>query len=564
MSDFVLWFCERGYCKKAVQQPTSPLAQEGGLALAADSAPLGPLPHRKTMTLPPSDGAAKFGLGRPLRGSKGPSTMSLKEFPVTEDFVVPRKAFNTLPKSAGGVKGRLFLLEDGPGGKSTQALEVLPRGLGARVALPASSQDKQLARISRSPPREPLPAFHGKARGDSPGAADKVPPGPYKTGYVMLRRSKKAPRQARPLKGPPPAAPDGTMEVKRKPALRTSDPRPINLAGLQHGDLIEIFRFGYQHWAIYVGDGYVIHLAPPSEFAGAGCASLMSTLTDKALVKKELLEVVVGKNRFRVNNKHDIKYPTLPIPKIVRRAEEMVGQELEYKVTSENCEHFVTELRPGLLRVKGDRKPSLPPQCASSQLPSSCILSSAAKTPAGLSTRFLDMQKNAAQCLPPRQGEPKPGDLIEIFRSGYQHWAIYVGAGYVVHLAPSDDLGLAVTSSLMSVVTEKAVVRKELLWNITEDGDYRVNNKYDLKYPPFPASKIVREAEALLGREMPYSVTSGNCEHFVTRLRYGIARSDQVRDLVVAGTVGLVGVGVVAAVASLITSLILPSRREEK
>ncbi|KAJ6609280.1 hypothetical protein lerEdw1_015242 [Lerista edwardsae] len=489
------------------------------------------------MTLPPSDGAAKFGLGRPLRGSKGPSTMSLKEFPVTEDFVVPRKAFNTLPKSAGGVKGRLFLLEDGPGGKSTQALEVLPRGLGARVALPASSQDKQLARISRSPPQGTPPCLPWKSQRRLPGGG----------------------RQ-----GPPPAAPDGTMEVKRKPALRTSDPRPINLAGLQHGDLIEIFRFGYQHWAIYVGDGYVIHLAPPSEFAGAGCASLMSTLTDKALVKKELLEVVVGKNRFRVNNKHDIKYPTLPIPKIVRRAEEMVGQELEYKVTSENCEHFVTELRPGLLRVKGDRKPSLPPQCASSQLPSSCILSSAAKTPAGLSTRFLDMQKNAAQCLPPRQGEPKPGDLIEIFRSGYQHWAIYVGAGYVVHLAPSDDLGLAVTSSLMSVVTEKAVVRKELLWNITEDGDYRVNNKYDLKYPPFPASKIVREAEALLGREMPYSVTSGNCEHFVTRLRYGIARSDQVRDLVVAGTVGLVGVGVVAAVASLITSLILPSRREEK
>ncbi|KAL2805737.1 phospholipase A and acyltransferase 2, partial [Daubentonia madagascariensis] len=29
------------------------------------------------------------------------------------------------------------------------------------------------------------------------------------------------------------------------------------------GDLIEISRFGYEHWAIYVGDGYVVHLAPP-------------------------------------------------------------------------------------------------------------------------------------------------------------------------------------------------------------------------------------------------------------------------------------------------------------
>lgn len=34
------------------------------------------------------------------------------------------------------------------------------------------------------------------------------------------------------------------------------------------------------------------------------------------------------------------------------------------------------------------------------------------------------------------QPEPKPGDLIEIFRPFYRHWAIYVGDGYVIHLAP--------------------------------------------------------------------------------------------------------------------------------
>lgn len=31
---------------------------------------------------------------------------------------------------------------------------------------------------------------------------------------------------------------------------------------------------------------------------------------------------------------------------------------------------------------------------------------------------------------------PKPGDLIEVFRVGYQHWAVYVGDGFVVHKAP--------------------------------------------------------------------------------------------------------------------------------
>nr|XP_028565428.1 HRAS-like suppressor 3 isoform X1 [Podarcis muralis] len=123
--------------------------------------------------------------------------------------------------------------------------------------------------------------------------------------------------------------------------------------------------------------------------------------------------------------------------------------------------------------------------------------------------------------------EPKPGDLIEISRVGYQHWAIYVGSGFVIHLAPSDDLYQASTSSLMSALSEKAVVKKELLWSVVGDDVCRINNKYDQKYEPLPANKIVQEAEALLGKEIRYSLASENCEHFVTRLRYGTAMSDQ-------------------------------------
>lgn len=116
------------------------------------------------------------------------------------------------------------------------------------------------------------------------------------------------------------------------------------------GDLIEIFRPFYRHWAVYIGDGYVIHLAPPSEIAGAGAASIMSALTDKAIVKKELLCVVAGTDKYQVNNKHDDKYLPLPPSKIIRQAEEMVGKEVLYKLTSENCEHFVNELRYGVPR----------------------------------------------------------------------------------------------------------------------------------------------------------------------------------------------------------------------
>ncbi|XP_012521121.1 PREDICTED: HRAS-like suppressor 3 [Propithecus coquereli] len=116
------------------------------------------------------------------------------------------------------------------------------------------------------------------------------------------------------------------------------------------GDLIEIFRPFYRHWAIYVGDGYVVHLAPPSEVAGAGMASVMSALTNRAIVKKELLCDVAGRDKYQVNNKHDNKYVPLPPNKIAKRAEELVGQEVLYKLTSENCEHFVNELRYGVPR----------------------------------------------------------------------------------------------------------------------------------------------------------------------------------------------------------------------
>uniref|UniRef100_A0A674I2R4 LRAT domain-containing protein n=1 Tax=Terrapene triunguis TaxID=2587831 RepID=A0A674I2R4_9SAUR len=128
-------------------------------------------------------------------------------------------------------------------------------------------------------------------------------------------------------------------------------------------------------------------------------------------------------------------------------------------------------------------------------------------------------------CLSLLQEEPNLGDLIEIFRIGYQHWALYVGNGYVIHLAPPR----AGSSSIMSVLTDRAVVKKDRLWDVAGGDRYRVNNKYDWRCSPLPVSKILMEAESLVGQKMMYSVTSENCEHFVTKLRYGhpIARPNR-------------------------------------
>ena len=80
----------------------------------------------------------------------------------------------------------------------------------------------------------------------------------------------------------------------------------------------------------------------------------------------------------------------------------------------------------------------------------------------------------------------------------------------------------------MSAVADRAIVKKERLRDVVGRDPYRINNKHDDKYNPFPPNKIIQRAEELVGQEFCYSLTSQNCEHFVNELRYGVPRSDQV------------------------------------
>ncbi|XP_006149860.1 retinoic acid receptor responder protein 3-like [Tupaia chinensis] len=133
--------------------------------------------------------------------------------------------------------------------------------------------------------------------------------------------------------------------------------------------------------------------------------------------------------------------------------------------------------------------------------------------------------------------EPKPGDLIEIFRFGYEHWAIYVGDGYVIHLAPpilGDFLG-AGSSSLFSVLSSTAVVKQERLKDVVGNCDYQINNYLDHRYRPRPVEEIISSAKEKVGKKMEYSVLTKNCEHFVTDLRYGTSWSKQVEEVLSGG-----------------------------
>ncbi|XP_020775394.2 phospholipase A and acyltransferase 3-like [Boleophthalmus pectinirostris] len=161
---------------------------------------------------------------------------------------------------------------------------------------------------------------------------------------------------------------------------------------------------------------------------------------------------------------------------------------------------------------------------------------------------------------------PKPGDLIEIHRGVYEHWAIYVGQNEVVHLIPPTNMDGDV-SGLVSLAqyfdSSSAVVKCEKIWDVVGSDRFYVNNLLDHKYERRNPNNIVRDALKLVGRVLPYNVATYNCEHFVTNLRYGKPESRQVKNAVVAGGVAVAGVAAVALGAALFASLLSHSSRDD-
>ncbi|XP_072286587.1 phospholipase A and acyltransferase 2-like isoform X2 [Pyxicephalus adspersus] len=117
------------------------------------------------------------------------------------------------------------------------------------------------------------------------------------------------------------------------------------------GDLIQFLGFGFDHWGVYVGDDFVVHITAGdghwSLSSGLGNAGLSSGIADKAIVKREHLEVVANGRNYKVNNYLDNKRTPRPTEEIVKKVEREVGKERWYHITNANCEHFATKMRYG-------------------------------------------------------------------------------------------------------------------------------------------------------------------------------------------------------------------------
>ncbi|XP_071202513.1 phospholipase A and acyltransferase 4-like [Salvelinus alpinus] len=140
------------------------------------------------------------------------------------------------------------------------------------------------------------------------------------------------------------------------------------------------------------------------------------------------------------------------------------------------------------------------------------------------------------------------GDMIEINRGTYKHWALYIGHGDVIHVVTPDGpsrVAFCSVSSSSGSLSCKGTITIEMLKDVAAGNTYKINNYLDDEFKPRPTDVIMGEVDKMRGRTIKYGLLGNNCEHFVTFLRYGKSKSQQADDFMkdlLTGTAGLLGV----------------------
>ncbi|TRY89541.1 hypothetical protein DNTS_014675 [Danionella cerebrum] len=133
------------------------------------------------------------------------------------------------------------------------------------------------------------------------------------------------------------------------------------------------------------------------------------------------------------------------------------------------------------------------------------------------------------------------GDLLEVHRTLFIHYGIYLGENRVAHLMP--DIMPVFTSNqqlIKPVITNKRLIlgcmyrNASVRFDSVEDFAYGAQiavNDMDkrVKLQPLPGEEVAARAEKLLG-DFPYSLLWNNCEHFGTFCRYGTPISQQTEN----------------------------------
>ncbi|CAL9694814.1 unnamed protein product [Knipowitschia caucasica] len=172
------------------------------------------------------------------------------------------------------------------------------------------------------------------------------------------------------------------------------------------------------------------------------------------------------------------------------------------------------------------------------------------------------------------------GDLLEVPRTLFIHFGIYLGGGRVAHFIPdimpliSGDqrkIQKMVTNTrlVLGVILKRGSVRVDSVEDFAYGSEIIVNptDKVCSSLPPLDQETVALRAERLRG-QVPYSLLWFNCEHYVMYCRYGTSMSFQtfqfcktVRRLVlsrgVAKAMWLLGLGLVLYVHVALSSCML-------
>lgn len=132
----------------------------------------------------------------------------------------------------------------------------------------------------------------------------------------------------------------------------------------------------------------------------------------------------------------------------------------------------------------------------------------------------------------------KRGDLLEVPRTLFTHFGIYLGNNRVAHLIP-DILPVLTTDQkaiekmvnnnrlILGVIAKKASVRVDSVEDFAYGSEILVNHMDKVcSRPPFAGEEVARRAEKLMG-SVAYSLLWYNCEHYVMYCRYGTSMSFQ-------------------------------------
>lgn len=128
-----------------------------------------------------------------------------------------------------------------------------------------------------------------------------------------------------------------------------------------------------------------------------------------------------------------------------------------------------------------------------------------------------------------------PGDLLVFprYNGVYDHYAVNVGRGYLVHMTGGRSDSLQCVKSIFTRLAgcEKAEVKMEKCTDVVKPGStVHIENGTWNGIQPLPVTTIIKRARSKVGTQ-DYHLLENNCEHFARWCRYGVKASEQAYSL---------------------------------